>query len=131
MVGGEVVGSQHHQPFGSNVSGVSMQVGSTQLTSSTGWGFVGLVTPLCPTLCDSLDCRLPDSSIHAILQQEYWNVFPFPSSGDLPDPEIEPRSPVLQADSLPSEPKGSSVSAKQLKGYGSALEESLKVLDSV
>ena len=31
---------------------------------------------------------------------------PFPSPGDLPDPGIEPRSPALQADSLPSEPPG-------------------------
>ena len=29
---------------------------------------------------------------------------PFPSLGDLPDPGIEPRSPALQVDSLPSEP---------------------------
>ena len=32
---------------------------------------------------------------------------PFPSPGDLPDPGIEPESPALQADSLPSEPPGS------------------------
>ena len=38
--------------------------------------------------------------------QEYWSGVPFPSPGDLPDPGIEPRSPVLQADSLPSEPPG-------------------------
>ena len=31
---------------------------------------------------------------------------PFPSPGDLPDPEIKPRSPALQADALPSEPPG-------------------------
>ena len=31
---------------------------------------------------------------------------PFPSPGDLPDPGIEPMSPALQADSLPSEPAG-------------------------
>ena len=37
-------------------------------------------------------------------RQEHWNELPFPSSGDLPDPEIEPRSPALQADSLSSEP---------------------------
>ena len=37
-------------------------------------------------------------------RQEYWNVLPFPSSGDLPDPEIEPRSPTLEADTLTSEP---------------------------
>ena len=32
--------------------------------------------------------------------------FPVPSPGDLPDPGIKPRSPTLQADSLPSEPSG-------------------------
>ena len=37
-------------------------------------------------------------------RQEYWSGLPFPSPGDLPNPEIEPRSPTLQADSLPSEP---------------------------
>ena len=36
--------------------------------------------------------------------QEYWSREPFPSPGDLPDPGIEPRSPALQAESLPSEP---------------------------
>ena len=39
-------------------------------------------------------------------RQEYWNGLPFPSLGDLPDPGIEPRSPVLQAVSSPSEPPG-------------------------
>ena len=38
--------------------------------------------------------------------QEYWSGLPFPSPGDLPDPGIEPGSPALQADSLPSEPPG-------------------------
>ena len=32
-------------------------------------------------------------------RQEYWSGLPFPSTGDLPDPGIEPRSPALQADS--------------------------------
>ena len=36
-------------------------------------------------------------------RQEYWSSLPFPSPGDLPDPGIEPRSPALQADSLPTE----------------------------
>ena len=35
--------------------------------------------------------------------QEYWSGLPFPSPGDLPNPGIEPRSPALQADTLPSE----------------------------
>ena len=39
-------------------------------------------------------------------RQEYWSELPFPSPGDLPDPGIEPASITLQADSLPSEPRG-------------------------
>ena len=39
-------------------------------------------------------------------KQEYWNVLLFPFPGNLPDPGIEPGSPALQADSLPSEPPG-------------------------
>ena len=37
---------------------------------------------------------------------EHWSVYPFHSPGDLPNPGIEPRSPALQADSLPAEPQG-------------------------
>ena len=39
-------------------------------------------------------------------KQEYQSGLPFPSPGDLPDPGIKPRSPVLKADSLLSEPPG-------------------------
>ena len=39
-------------------------------------------------------------------RQEYWSGLPFSSPGDLPEPGIEPRSPTLQADTLPSEPPG-------------------------
>ena len=35
---------------------------------------------------------------------EYWSGQPFPSPGDIPNPEIKPRSPTLQADSLPAKP---------------------------
>ena len=38
--------------------------------------------------------------------QEYWSGLPFPSPGDLPNPGIEPVSPALQTDALPSEPPG-------------------------
>ena len=34
---------------------------------------------------------------------EYWSGLPFPSPGSLPDPGIEPGSPTLQANSLPTE----------------------------
>ena len=37
-------------------------------------------------------------------RQEYWSGLPFPSPGDLLNPGVEPGSPALKADSLPSEP---------------------------
>jgi len=52
----------------------------------------------------SVACQVPLSMDFS--RQEYWSGLPFPSPEDLPDPEIKPRSPVLQADSLPSEPTG-------------------------
>ena len=39
-------------------------------------------------------------------RQECWSGLPFPSPGDLPNPGIEPGSPAVQADALPSEPPG-------------------------
>ena len=67
-----------------------------------------LVTQLCLTLCDpwTADCQAPPPM--GFSRQKYWSGLPFPSSGDLPDPGIEPGSPALQADSLPSELKGKS-----------------------
>ena len=62
-----------------------------------------LVNQSCLTLCDPMDYSLPDSSVHGILQARYWSGWPFPSPGDLLDSGIEPGSPALQADSLPSE----------------------------
>ena len=49
-------------------------------------------------------CQAPLSM--GFSRQEYWNGLPCPPPGDLPDPGIQPRSPALQADSLPSEPPG-------------------------
>jgi len=48
-------------------------------------------------------------------RQEYWSGLPCPPAGDLPNPGIEPGSPTLQANSLPSEPPG-----KLLSRYGKA-----------
>ena len=48
-------------------------------------------------------CQAPLSM--ELSRQGYWSGLPCPS-GDLPDQEIEPGSPALQADSLPSEPPG-------------------------
>ena len=65
------------------------------------------------TVCDPMDCSLPvHGGLHVVLcpcgfsRQEYWNGLPCPPPGDLPNPGIEPRSPALQADSLPAEPHG-------------------------
>ena len=56
--------------------------------------------------CDLMDCSLPGSFVHGILQARYWSGLPFPSPGDLPDPVIGPGSLALQADSLPTELRG-------------------------
>jgi len=48
-------------------------------------------------------------------RQEYWSGLPFPSPGNLLEPGIEPGSPTLQADSLPSEAQGKIFIIKQKK----------------
>ena len=53
---------------------------------------------------DSIACQAPLTMEFS--RQEYWSGLPCPPPGDLPDPGIKPWSPVLQADSLPSEPTG-------------------------
>ena len=53
------------------------------------------------TLCDPMDC-----GVHGFLQTRTREWVAFPTPGDLPNPGIEPRSPTLQADSLPGEPHG-------------------------
>ena len=65
-----------------------------------------LVAQLCPTLCDPMDYSPPGSSIHGILQARILEWVALPSPRDRPNPGIEPRSPVSQADSSPSEPPG-------------------------
>ena len=61
------------------------------------------VTQLCPVLCDPIDCSLPGSSVHKDSPGKNTGVG---CHGDLLNPEIEPKSPALQVDSLPSEPAG-------------------------
>ena len=65
------------------------------------------VTQLCLTLCDPMDYSPPPPLSTKFSRQDYWRGLPFPPPGDLPDPGMEPKSPVLQADSLLSEPPGS------------------------
>ena len=61
-----------------------------------------LVTQVCLTLCDPLDCNCQAPLSMGFSKQEYWSGLPVPSPGDLPDPGIEPGFPALQADSLQS-----------------------------
>ena len=59
----------------------------------------------------TVDYQAPPSM--GFSRQEYWSGLPFPSSGDLPNPGIQPGSPARQADALPSERPG-----KPLKKLG-------------
>ena len=60
----------------------------------------------CPTLCNPMDFLLPDSSVHGIRQARILEWIAISSSRGSSHPGIEPRSPELQADALPSEPPG-------------------------
>ena len=68
---------------------------------------------MCLIFCDPTDCSPPGSSLRGISQTRILEWVAIPFSGDLPDPGIEPRSPALQADSLPLEPPG------EIKGINS------------
>ena len=60
---------------------------------TSSWNPKVLVAQLC----------LPGFSVHGILQARVLGWVPLSSPGDLLDSGIEPKSPTLQADSLPSE----------------------------
>ena len=80
--------------------------------------FVGLLVWVCVCVCACVSCSVMSNCLWPVdytsqvslfmgfSRQEYWSGLPFPPPGDLPDPEMEPRSPTLQADSLLSEPPG-------------------------
>ena len=56
------------------------------------WGVLAKSLQLCLTLCDPMDCSHSGSSVHGILQQEYWSGLPCPPPGDFPDAGIDPMS---------------------------------------
>ena len=66
----------------------------------------GLVIRLCLTLEIPLTGARQAPLSMGFSRQEHRSELPFPSPGHLPNLGIEPGFPVLQADSLPSEPLG-------------------------
>ena len=74
------------------------------ISTSDTWCVI--VAQSCPTLSDPVDCSLPSSSVHGILQARILDWVAISFSRGTSDPGIEPGSPALQADSLPFEPPG-------------------------
>ena len=66
-------------------------------------GCNGLVSKSCLTLATPWTVACQASLSMGFPREEYWRGLPFPFPGDLPDPGVEPKSPALQADSLPTE----------------------------
>ena len=63
------------------------------------------VTQSCLTVCDPMNYSPPGSSVRGILQARTLEWVAISFSRGFSCPGIEPRSPALQADSLPSEPR--------------------------
>ena len=73
-----------------------------------------------PTLRGPMGCSCQAPLSMAFSRQEYWSELPFPSLGDLPNPENEPVSPALKTNSLPSGPPGKAAS-KPIKVNGTTI----------
>ena len=68
------------------------------LAPHLAFDFVDSVSRSVVSLCDPVDCSLPGSSVHGILQARILEWVAIPFSRDLPDPGIEPRSLALKVD---------------------------------
>ena len=111
------VGSPSPLPFGNVVCRTAASVGTgSYILITTLFGFPGekKVKSLSPVRLfatpGTVACQAPLSM--AFSRQASWSGLPYPSPGDLPGPGIEPVSPALQADALPSEPPGKLVVKK-------------------
>ena len=89
-----------------------LQVGQSALTDlcfcvhSFLYSFMKVKVKSCLTLATPWTVAHQAPLSKGFPRQEYWSGLPFPSPGDLPDPEIEPWSPALQTEALPSESAG-------------------------
>ena len=75
-------------------------------TDARGWVHVCLHAQSCLTLCNPMDCSLPESSVMGFSRQEYWNGLPCPPPGDLPNPGIKPDSLALAGRFFTTKPPG-------------------------
>ena len=82
------------------------EAGATGTQTKDSQGTVCLVAQVCLTLCNTMDCSPPGSSVHGILQAKTLEWVAMPSPRRSSHPGIKPRSLALQAGSLPSEPAG-------------------------
>ena len=67
------------------------------------------VAKSCPTLCDLMDCSLPEDWNPLFVgfpREEYWSRLSFPPPGDLCNAEIKPTSPALAGRFFTTEPPG-------------------------
>ena len=74
----------------------------------------------CLNLCNPMDCSPPGSSVHGILQTRILEWVAMPSSRDLPNPRIEPKSlksPYWQVDSFLLVPPGNKLYSKRNMWY--------------
>ena len=69
-------------------------------------GGVGLVAKLCLTLVTPMTVACPTPLSMGFSRQEYLRGLPFPSPGDLPDPEIKSMSSALVGRFFTTEPPG-------------------------
>ena len=58
----------------------------------------------CPTLCDPMTVAYQPPLSKGFPKQEYWSGLPFPSPGDIPNPELKPTSPALAGGFFTAEP---------------------------
>ena len=81
----------------------------------------GLVAQLCPILCDLMDCSLPVPLSMGFPRILEWVAISFSRGSS--QPRIEPASPALQTDSLPSEPAGNPECGKKLLSFFNSKDE--------
>ena len=86
------------------------------------WRTVLILAQLCVPLWDPMDCVAHQAPLSmGFPRQECWCGLPFPTPEDLPNPEIQPCSPALHADSLRFGHQGSPVLALSPTDYMSWL----------